>query len=495
MSAASPIASLAARPLAGGDANSPVLILCCDTMEAHRLAGDVQSAGYGFRLATSVESALQTLTQTPCEVCLVSNLADGETAGEFANLVRQRGYPTQIVCLLPELSADAPRLLPPASDVDLLQEPYTPEVFSLLLSGAGQRSRLQTENRRLRRQLQNRSLRDMVGQSPAMLQLRQHVHHVAEQTGSILLTGEAGTGLDLVAQAIHDAGRRAHRPFVKIDCSVLSAEALESELFGEVEITGPGRSVRHAGRFELADGGTLLFDQAHQIALPMQRRLLHVLREGAFQHPVTGERVRIDLRIVFGTSADLVDLTERGLFREDLYEEVAQHRINLPALRERKEDLGLLTEHFLRKVAAREGKPPRSLTLDALKCLQGHDWPGNVRELENIIEQACGTDWGTRLTAAMVESWLATANTEDTEALPGLTLREMERKLIEATFTRFAGNREKTAKALQIGIRTLCGKLRDYGYPPRGGPGSNIKPWTPVVATFDDEAQLETRAA
>jgi DNA-binding NtrC family response regulator len=283
---------------------------------------------------------------------------------------------------------------------------------------------------------------------------------------------------------------------VKLDCSVLSAEALEAELFGEVEVTGPGRSVRHAGRFELADGGTLLFDNAHQIALPMQRRLVQVLRDGAFQHPITGERVRIDLRVILGTSSDLEQLVGRGLFREDLLELVATCRVNLPALRDRKEDIGLLAEHFLRKVAAREGKPARSLTLDALKVLQGHHWPGNVRELQNVIEQACGTDWGTRLNASLVESWIAREETaEDVDSLPGLTLREMERKLIEATFTRFAGNREKTAKALQIGIRTLCGKLREYGYPPRGGPGSNLKAWTPVVASYGDEPGVEARAA
>jgi DNA-binding NtrC family response regulator len=496
MSAASPIASLAARPFAGSDVAGPVLILCCETTEAHRLAADVQAAGWSFRLASTVEAALQTLSQTPCEVCLVGSLADGETAGGFANDVRQRGCPTRIICVLPEPGADAPSLLPPAADVDLLPQPYSADVFSVLLGTAAQRARLQSENRRLKRQLQNRNLRDMVGQSPAMNQLRQQVHQVAELTGNVLLVGETGSGIDLVAQALHDAGRRAHRPFVKLDCSVLSAEALEAELFGEVEVTGPGRSVRHAGRFELADGGTLLFDNAHQIALPMQRRLVQVLRDGAFQHPITGERVRIDLRVILGTSSDLEQLVGRGLFREDLLELVATCRVDLPALRDRKEDIGLLAEHFLRKVAAREGKPARSLTLDALKVLQGHHWPGNVRELQNVIEQACGTDWGTRLNASLVESWIAREETaEDVDSLPGLTLREMERKLIEATFTRFAGNREKTAKALQIGIRTLCGKLREYGYPPRGGPGSNLKAWTPVVASYGDEPGVEARAA
>lgn len=152
---------------------------------------------------------------------------------------------------------------------------------------------------------------------------------------------------------------------------------------------------------------------------------------------------------------------ERGLFRRELYAEVGAGRIELPTLRSRKEDIGLLTEHFLRRVAAREGRPPRSITLEALRLLQDYSWSGNVRELENLIERTCALDWGTKLTASMIEPWLARpTDEEDSEGVAGLTLAEMERKLIEATFVRFAGNREKTAKALQIGIRTLSGKPR-----------------------------------
>ena len=159
-----------------------------------------------------------------------------------------------------------------------------------------------------------------------------------------------------------------------------------------------------------------------------------------------------------------------------------------------------MTEYFLRRVAGREGKPSRSIMIEALHVLQNYEWPGNVRELENLIERACALDWGAKLTAAMIEPWMSKeSQNDDSDALPGMTLAEMERKLIEATFNRFAGNREKTAKALQIGIRTLSGKLREYGYPPRGGPGSNIKAWTPTPETInihtDADDSLDRRAA
>jgi DNA-binding NtrC family response regulator len=340
----------------------------------------------------------------------------------------------------------------------------------------------------------------MVGHSQAMQALRQQTQQVAEQLGCVLLKGEQGTGIDLVAQAIHDSSRRAHRPFVKVDCSVLSAETLEEELFGQMEQEQGGINRHKPGRLEQADGGTLLIDQVQYIALPVQKRLVNLLREQRFEHPETHERVRFDVRFVFGSHVDLTSLVDRGLFRRDLHEEICQVTIDLPTLRSRKEDIGSLTEHFLRRVAGREGKPPRSIMIEALHVLQNYEWPGNVRELENMIERACALDWGSKLTAAMIEPWMSKeCQNDDADALPGMTLAEMERKLIEATFNRFAGNREKTAKALQIGIRTLSGKLREYGYPPRGGPGSNIKAWSPtdetVILHKDEPEQLDRRAA
>ena len=203
---------------------------------------------------------------------------------------------------------------------------------------------------------------------------------------------------------------------------------------------------------------------------------------------------------MFGSHVDLESLVDRGLFRRDLHEEICHATIELPTLRSRKEDIGSLTEHFLRRVAGREGKPTRSIMIDALHVLQSYDWPGNVRELENMVERACALDWGSKLTAAMIEPWMSKeCSNEGPDSLPGMTLAEMERKLIEATFNRFAGNREKTAKVLQIGIRTLSGKLREYGYPPRGGPGSNIKAWSPTnePSIHDPQTsdQMDRRAA
>ena len=479
----------AAPVVATVEAPPPVLIVSADGALTEQLATDLKAAGYCVQSTDSVDTALQSmLTATP-EVCFVGPLAAGETAGQLASTIQQRGWATQIICTATELVNEVPSLLSSTIGIELLALPYATNFLSLMVTAACQRSRSQNEIKRLRRQLCNRNLRDMVGQSPAMQQLRQSVQQMADHNAPVLLVGEAGSGIELVAQGIHDASRRAHRPFVTIDCSVHSAETLEQELFG---IAAAGGSPRQPGRFEQADGGTLLLDNVHCIALPLQRKLAIVLKEQKFEHDRTGDRVRIDVRVAFGTSVDLDELIARGLFRAELQSEAAQNRIEIAALRDRPEDIAALAENALRKVAAREGLAPRSLTLDALHMLQGYQWPGNLRELESVIERACMMDSSRRLTAAQLEPWMNVTANDDVPC--GLTLQEMERRLIETTFARFAGNREKTAKALQIGIRTLSGKLRDYGYPPRGGPGSNAKPWAPTAVPFNDTA-AEQRAA
>ncbi len=459
----------------------PVLILSNDATQSQSLCADVQAVGHETIAASQLDAALQALQVNAPEVCLIGTLAAGETVSQLAATIQQRGLTTQLICVT---AGD----LPAQAGVERLATPYTASYLELLLSSAAQRARSQNEIKRLKRQLCNRNLREMAGLSPAMQQLRQQVQQAADQNTPVLLVGESGSGLELVAQGIHDASRRAHRPSVMIDCSVHSAETLEQELFGVV--TG-NDTPRQPGRLEQADGGTILLDQVETIALPLQRKLATILRDQRFEHDGNGDRVRFDVRVVFGTNVDLQELTQRGLFRPELIQDASGCRIEVPALRSRPEDIAAVAESALRKQAAREGLPPRSLTLDALHQLQAYSWPGNLRELESVIERACTVDNSRRLTGSMIEPWLNV--TADDDVPCGLTLQEMERRLIETTFARFAGNREKTAKALQIGIRTLSGKLREYGYPPRGGPGSNLKPWVPAAVGFDD-AQ-EQRAA
>lgn len=468
------------------EAGPQVLIVSSHLPLAQQWADDLQQEGFATRTATTVEAALQWLQSSPTEVCLVGPLQASDSVEMLEKAIERHGWTTQLISGPQDSGTgsgwNAPWCAQPIATVQI----------SWLVAAACQQAKLSSEVRKLKRQLCNRNVRDMVGHSPAMQRLREQVQQIADCGDGCLITGERGSGIDLVALGIHEASRRAHRPFVWIDCSVHSAETLEQELFGTTETTMGVGVTRQPGRLEQANGGTLLLDNVDTIAIPLQRRLATILADQRFEHEATGERIRIDVRIVFGSHNDIDDLLQRGLFRSELLAHVQLHRLHIPTLRSRPEDVAPLAEACLRKLAAREGLPPRSLTLDALHRLQAYAWPGNQSQLEHVIERACGVNAGRKLTSTMLEPWLATSADDDSTL--GLTLAQMERQLIESTFARFAGNREKTAKALQIGIRTLSGKLRDYGYPPRGGPGSNLKAWTPTTVGFPEET-VDQRAA
>lgn len=461
------------RPVIVADSSVSVLVISHDPAQAERLSNDVQGAGFTLKRCGSVDAALQILGGIPTDLCVIGTLPPGDTLSHLAGQIASRGWSTQLLQVVSEYGVEgtANALLPAGASA--LPWPCSLPLFHALLTSSAQRARILSENRRLKRQLCNRNLREMVGQSPAMQLLRQSIQSAAEQVGAVLLFGESGTGIDLAAQAIHEASRRSHRPFLRIDCRVLSAEALETELWGVASLNRDANTIPMPGRLQQADGGTLFFDGIEHLPQTIQRRLVTIVRQQRTEHPVTGEPMRCDVRIIAGTNASLEQLVAKNLFRGDLREALAETTLETPSLRDRREDIAGIVEQFLHRCAMREGRPVRALTVEALNVLKAFDWPGNVRQLESVIDRACGLDGSTRLTAEMVQPWIERAADEDEEVTPGMTLADMERKLIEATFNRFEGNREKTAKALQIGIRTLSGKLRDYGYPPRGGPGSN----------------------
>lgn len=345
----------------------------------------------------------------------------------------------------------------------------TPGDLLQWLQVAREFSRISDERLRLQRRLALRRS-PIIGNSAAIERLRLQVASAALHDWPVLIQGETGTGRDLVAGAIHEAGDRAHRPLIKINCRVHTAVSLERELFGQIASrTSPTSTV---GRFDLADGGVVVLDAIDEVSPPLQCVLARVLETKSFQRLGDAHQSPLTARVIGITTRNLLELTENGGFREDFYRHFAGPVLVLPPLREIRADIAPLTEHLLQKVSRRLGEAPRRLLIETLQRLQAYDWPGNARELELLLERACTVQQGTRLTPEMVDAWLQAAPAE-ADLSTGVTLAQMERQLIEATFARCAGNRELTAQTLQIGLRTLSGKLRDYGYPPRGGPGSN----------------------
>ncbi|MBX3442547.1 MAG: sigma-54-dependent Fis family transcriptional regulator [Planctomyces sp.] len=431
-----------------------------DERARNRLALAVQQNGYEAVEFASIDLLRAGLTTGPFSACVLDEPESPDAVRQMEQAARQGGHPTQFV-VLPSLNARSLAFGGPICDV--LEPPQTAERLGRSLFAAVGRSRLLAENLQLKRRLESRMFEDLVGHSEPMETLRRKVGEASEHERPVLVVGEAGSGTSIVSRAVHLARCGGRRPFLKVCCEVLSAAVVHAELFGD------GRT---HGRLASAQGGTLLLEDIEALALPVQEQLARVLEDKQFKPTGSDLPVPLQVRIIASTHADLAALTTAGKFHPGLLRHFRMDVIPVPPLRDRLEDVSTLAEQFLTECAVREGQPVRKISPEALDRLRRYHWPENCRELQNVISRCCSLTTSQVLTAEMVEPWLERAATDDPSE-PGLTLREMERKLIEATFNRFNGNRELTAKALRIGLRTLSGKLREYGYPPRGGPGSN----------------------
>jgi transcriptional regulator with GAF, ATPase, and Fis domain len=311
-----------------------------------------------------------------------------------------------------------------------------------------------------------------------MRELRTRVAQVARTAETVLVVGESGTGKELVARSIHAQSERANAPLVSLNCPVLSAHLMESELFGHERGAFTGADAPRTGRFELADGGTILLDEISEIDLGLQAKLLRVLQEKTFERVGSSKTVRVDARVIATSNRNLKAEVAGGRFREDLYYRLAVVPLVVPPLRERRDDVPALVAHFLTRAAQRLGREPCIVSDAAGELLVNYHWPGNVRELENIVTRASVLDTCGRIEADQISDWLASAGDRADEPLSvvpvGLSMDEMERRLIESTLARFDGHRAKTAEALGIGLRTLSGKLRSYGYAPRAKPALRL---------------------
>jgi DNA-binding NtrC family response regulator len=420
-------------------------------------------------VAADQETALKRLGERPFEICLVDVTWDDVAVTELCAWLHEKHAATQVVRLAETLEEGADE----SSNIDVVPMETAPALLGRLLAAAAQRSRLQAENRSLKRQLQARLLNEIAGQCETTVALRDAVRQAADADGHMLIQGESGSGTQQVGRLVHLAGRRATRPFIVLDCRVHSADSLECELLGH----NAGENLdqpqgTNPGRLATCSGGSLLLKNVELLPVTTQRKLSAILSRQSYFCPTTGKPRPVEVRVIGATHVDLAVLVQEGKFLASLYGLLSECPLHVPALRERSADIGMLAENILNHLALVEGKSVKRLSVEALKVLRAHDWPGNLRELENVLERACSLDEGALLTAEMLQPWIARPVAEQQES-SGLSLREMERKLIETTFARCQGNREHTARMLKIGIRTLSGKLREYGYPPRGGPGSN----------------------
>ena len=353
---------------------------------------------------------------------------------------------------------------------DYLTKPFQMDEIKLVVEKALERERLITENRELHRELEEQyRFTGIVGKSPRMEEVYELVSRVAGTNASVLIQGESGTGKELVARSIHYNSRRKGRPLVILNCAALAEGVLESELFGHEKGAFTGAIKRKAGRFELAHEGTLFLDEIGEIPVATQLKLLRVLQEHEFER-VGGEKtIKVDVRIIAATNRDLMNAVREGRFREDLYYRLNVVTINIPPLRERREDIADLALHFLGKFAVETGKRIEGIDARAMEMLVHYDWPGNVRELENIMERAVVLEKGDTITPASLPVPLRVEGEGESLKVPQGTgsitevLEDLERQLIVKALKDHGGSQTAAANALGLKRSTLRYKLEKYG--------------------------------
>jgi len=350
--------------------------------------------------------------------------------------------------------------------IDYIQKPFEADAVVALVERAIEHDRLRRENEALRTSVEDiRRFRPLVGSGRAMAALREKLNRVASSHDTVLISGESGTGKEIVASLIHRNSPRADRPMLCLNCAALSANLLESELFGHDRGAFTGADRTRKGRFELADGGTLLLDEISEMAVPLQAKLLRVLQENEFERVGSSVTRRANVRVIATTNRNLDDWVSKKRFRADLFYRLNVLPVSITPLRERREDIPELAEHFINQSAVEEGSEPLKISSGAMSALTEYSWPGNVRELENICRRAVALCTGDAVTADLIEGWLRPAAPPLNGFGPlreGRMLEDIERQLIERTLTRFNGHRAKTAKILGMGVRTLGMKLKQW---------------------------------
>jgi DNA-binding NtrC family response regulator len=354
-----------------------------------------------------------------------------------------------------------------AGATDFLLKPFSLDHLMQVIHKALEVRELRDENRQLKAELGRRyEFDNIVGHSENMQEIFAAIERVAPTRATVLLAGESGVGKDLIARAIHFHSPRRDRPLVKINCSALPENLMESELFGYEKGAFTGANASKPGKFEQADTGTVFLDEIGDVPANIQVKLLRILQEREFERLGSNVTRRIDVRVIAATNQDLRAALEQGTFREDLYYRLNVVPLNIPPLRERKQDIPSLANHFLKKLAPDAGCRVESITDGAMEKLIAYHWPGNVRELENVIERGLVMCTGTRLEAADIKLENAPRKSPagDSHFLPeGLSLDEYEREIIREALRRAAGNKSQAARLLGLTRNALRYRLTQMG--------------------------------
>jgi two-component system response regulator HydG len=440
-----------------------LLIVDDETSHLESLRTVFAREGYDIAVASSGEEALEFFRKGRHDLVLADLMMPGMSGIDLLRAVKSMAPQTEFVIMTAYGTVDTAVEAMKEGAYDFVTKPIKLKSIVKTVRMAREKQSLVRENKALREALDGLREHRVIAESPQMRQVLETVKQVAPSTATVLILGESGTGKEVVSHLLHQYSARASGPFIPINCAALPETILESELFGHEKGAFTGAERRQEGRFERANGGTILMDEVSEMSLKVQAKLLRVIEDGIVERLGGGQPVKVDVRIISASNKDLEKLVREGLFREDLLYRLKVVTIKLPPLRYRPEDIPLLAGHFARLMAARHAKQIEGLTTAAMDILTAYPWPGNVRELQNAMERAVLICRGNTLTPEDLPSELfesgASQESGNITVPIGTTLEEMERMVIRETLRRTKNDRTLAARILGIAARTIYRKV------------------------------------
>ena len=448
----------------------PNVLIVEDEPKMRRLLElNLAEEGCATRSTSDAESGLNALRQEEFDLVLTDLRLPGMDGLEFLQAVKRTNASIPVVVMTAYGSVETAVEAMKSGASDYVLKPFSLEEMRIIARRELEHHQLRQENRALREALGHRyEFRNIVARSARMQEVLATVERVASTNSTVLLGGETGVGKDLVARAIHSHSRRASGPFVKINCTAVPENLLESELFGYEKGAFTGATQSKPGRFEIADKGTVFLDEVGDVPPAVQAKLLGVLQERQFERLGGTKKITVDVRLVAATNRDLRAALEQGTFREDLYYRLNVVPINIPPLREHKEDIPYLVDQFIQRFARDSGKHVEGITAEAMALLVRFHWPGNVRELENIVERAVALSVSQRIDVGDIylDSGLTKSSAAPLAFPPdGMTLEQWEDEMIKEALRRAGGNKSQAARLLGLSRNALRYRLSKIGLP------------------------------
>ena len=446
----------------GTEHQTRILIVDDETIVRESLGNWFREEGYSVDMAASAREALEMLTAQHWDIFLLDIRMPGMDGLELQRKIKENHPVSTIIIMTAYASVETAVEAMKQGAYDYIVKPFDPDDLERLVRNAIERNSLVSENIQLRNQIDEVNLfHEVIGKSKTMHRVLEQVAIVSASDTTALIRGESGTGKELIARAIHANSPRRYLPIVVVNCGALSEGVLESELFGHEKGAFTGAHYRRKGKFEMADGGTLFLDEIGDINLKTQVDLLRVLEDKKITRVGGNAEIPVDFRLIAATNKDLEAMTKEGRFREDLYYRVNVFSIAIPPLRERREDIPLLAEHFLRRFAQSMNKPISGFAAETMELLRGFDWPGNVRELQNAVERAVLVCRGKDIQQSDLPLQVSGSRQAATN---GKSLSDVERQHVRQVLEETGWNVYQASRLLEIDRVTLYNKIKKYGF-------------------------------